>query len=146
MLDDMLRRDMKRDVNRKQARSERTLLRAARDFCASDADVQKARGQWRELHSLHDPHDGVCCLPANGPRDEGFAKRPALPPSNWCDDCKRIVSEAVDYQYALWSRRQAKVRMIRAHKKLQAVVDAGSAWGAVEQPDPAAGISQRRSG
>jgi hypothetical protein len=55
--------------DKKKARAERTLLRAALDFCAADADVQKARSQRCELHSLHDPYSGVCCLPLNGPRD-----------------------------------------------------------------------------
>jgi hypothetical protein len=106
------------DSKDNKTRTERTLLRAACDFCAADADVQKARSQWRELHSLHDPYEGVCCLPVGSPRAEGFVDRPALPRSKWCEDCKRIVSEAVDYEYALWRRRQAKTRMIRAYKKL----------------------------
>lgn len=97
-------------------RLERRLLRAASDFCAADEQVKLARRQWREIHDLHDPYDGVYCLPwetENGNRSD------ELPRSEWCEHCIRIIGEAVDYQYALWKRRSAKTRMKRANKEIE---------------------------
>lgn len=97
------------------ARTEQTFLRAAKDFIAADLNVQLARNQWRELRNLHG-YAGICCVPWEDAYND--IKRPALPRRKWCDDCKRIVAQAVNYQDALWSCRAAKVRMKRAYKKL----------------------------
>ncbi|MFY9583901.1 MAG: hypothetical protein WAR21_05350 [Candidatus Acidiferrales bacterium] len=104
-------------------RTEQTMLRAAMDFCHADADVQRAKNQWRELYNFHDPEIGVCCLPIKN--QFGKITRRELPRSKWCEHCKRIVAEAVDYHYALWERRAAKVRMKRAYKKLTGLAGDG---------------------
>jgi hypothetical protein len=89
------------------SRAERTLLKAAKDFVFADLQVQLARKQWRELHYLHSAQDSACCLRYPNTRRK------------WCEDCKRIVAEAVNYPDALWDRRAAKVRMKRAYRKLE---------------------------
>jgi hypothetical protein len=89
------------------SRAERTLLKAAKDFVSADMQVQLARKQWRELHYLHPARDRVCCLRYPNTRRK------------WCEVCKRIVAEAVNYPDALWDRRAAKVRMKRAYRKLE---------------------------
>jgi hypothetical protein len=103
--------------NPNQARTERTLLRAAKDFCAADLNVQLGRNQMRELRRLHS-YDSPCCLPVLGEFVGDPLVREALPKSKWCSHCDRIAAEAVNYPYALFARRSAKVRMKRAFKKL----------------------------
>jgi hypothetical protein len=95
-----------------------TLLNNAIGFCRADKEVQLARRQWSEIHSLHDPYAGVCCLPWGDPSDENDPGREALPKKEWCEHCKRIMLEAIDYDSALWKRRAAKTGMKRAYKRL----------------------------
>jgi hypothetical protein len=102
----------------KSDRVRKTLLNNAIRFCRADAEIQLARRQWSEIHSLHDPYTGVCCLPWGDPSDENNPDREALPKDEWCEHCKRIMLEAVDYDAALWNRRAAKTGMKRAYERL----------------------------
>lgn len=92
------------------------LLKAATDFCKADAQVQLARSQWREINTLHG-YEGVCCLSWDD--EEAGVNRGPLPRSKWCENCIRIMADAVDYQDALWKRRSAKTRMLKAHRDLE---------------------------
>jgi hypothetical protein len=94
-------------------RARACLLQAAIDFCKSDAEVQLARQQWREIRNWHSD-EGICCLPQE--KSEDRPAREALPRSQWCEVCIRIKANAVDYNYALFKRRSSKVRMKRAYK------------------------------
>lgn len=99
-------------------RMEKTLLKNSLRFCQADARVQLARRQRKELRDLHDPEDGVCCLPSGNQSDEEGSGRKALPREKWCEHCRRITSEAISYGDALWERRAAKTGMKRVHKLL----------------------------
>ncbi|WP_319525757.1 hypothetical protein [uncultured Desulfosarcina sp.] len=102
---------MSEKTDKKRVRTEKTFLRAARDFCSADADVQLSKRQWSELHQVHDLRDGVCCL-------EWRDDEPVIPRSEWCEACLKYEKERVDYHYALLRRRSAKARMKRAYKIL----------------------------
>ncbi len=91
------------------------MLRAAMDFCRADEDVQRRTILFRELRYQHSG-DEVCYLPIKD--NLGNVVRKARPQSKWCEHCKRLPWESVDYTDAKWERRAAKTRMKRAYKKL----------------------------
>jgi hypothetical protein len=96
------------------SRTEHTMLRAAMDFCRADADVQRRTILLRELRALHDGE--VCYISIKD--DFGNIIRNARPQAKWCEHCKRLPPEDVDYADAKRERRAAKTRMKRAYKKL----------------------------
>jgi hypothetical protein len=102
-----------------QRASER-LLSAAIDYCAADALSVRARKQLAELRSLHDPDQGICCIP---PEQTDFDSDPpeALPRSNWCEHCKEYAKNGIDGSSATWGRRSARQRMTRAYRKIIAL-------------------------
>ena len=99
-------------------RTEQTMLRAAMDFCSADADVLRRTALMGELRRGH-PETNVCYLAVKNEFGE-IIKRP-LPASKWCEHCKRLPPEVVDYSDAKWQRRAAKTRMKRAYKKLAVI-------------------------
>lgn len=90
------------------------MLRAAMDFCRADADVQRRTILLRELRARHGGE--VCYI--NVEDNFGNIIRKALPQAKWCEHCKRLPPEDVDYSDAKWKRRAAKTRMKRAYRKL----------------------------
>ena len=97
------------------------LMRAAKDFCEADRNLQLSRRQWADIQSVHDQSDGgICFLPWTSPyAEEGDPGRDPLPKQKWCEHCLKYNREKVDYYDALWGRRAAKRRMTRAYKDLQ---------------------------
>ena len=90
------------------------MLRAAMDFCRADAEVQRRTSLLSGLRALHGSE--VCYIPIKD--DFGNIIRKARPQAKWCEHCKRLPPEDVDYADAKWERRAAKTRMKRAYKKL----------------------------
>lgn len=90
------------------------MLRAAMDFCRADAEVQRRTILLRQLRAVHGGE--ICYIPIKD--DFGNIIRKARPEEKWCEHCKRVPPEDVDYFDAKWKRRAAKTRMKRAYKKL----------------------------
>ncbi len=97
--------------------TEQTMLRAAMDFCRADEDVQRRTGLLSHLRALHGGE--VCYLAIKD--DFGNVIRKVFPQNKWCQHCKLLPWESVDYTDAKWERRAAKTRMKRAYKKLTRV-------------------------
>jgi hypothetical protein len=98
-------------------RTEQTMLSAAMDFCRADEDVRHRRSLFLELQYLHSGGQ-ICYLPI---RDEfGNVVKKARPEHKWCEHCRRLPWDTVNYTDAKHDRRSAKARMKRAYKRLTA--------------------------
>jgi len=88
------------------------------DFCRADAEIRHRMSLFERLKYLHCGRQ-ICYLAVKD--DLGNVIEKALPQKKWCEHCKSLPWESLDYTDAKWERRAAKTRMKRAYKKLAGV-------------------------